>query len=355
MARQCRSLIAILGILFSAQVAPCQIASSGELRAKARALTLANLSEQIERAKLGDNESLVMTGLGLQILAKQAHRIDEIEQSRGLYKLAASWFIEAAQKGYAPAQYFLAARLYQYEVGYLGPIDCDQAWNWLEKAIAQEYVPAMTLKGWLHLEGPCDMLDRRLGIEWLKKAAEHGDARAYSRLGELHYLQGTTTAISEAEAIRYYVRGAELGDPDAQVRIGVLSMQASGAIPDSEDVPEIFKKLMGMRPNVSAALEMLQKAAAQGSRDGACALAEIYAEGLGVPEDYVTSLMWGLIADQHATEIGCLSECLPDLVNMTPEQDSEAKRRADDWLKENDFPTLPPRPLRSINELQKPE
>jgi len=36
-------------------------------------------------------------------------------------------------------------------------------------------------------------------------------------------------------------------------------------------------------------------------------LALHYMRGQGVPKNYIVSLMWGLIADVNATEIGCLA------------------------------------------------
>lgn len=347
-------LIAFFGLHLSAQSAFCQTESPRELRARARALTLADLSERMEQAKLGDDESRVIVGLGLQILAERRRHLDHATE---MDKLAASWYREAAQKGYAPAQYFLAAKIFQYDGGYSAPSDCDQALSWLNKAIAQDYVPAITLKGWLHTEGPCNMADYRLGIELLKKAAERGDARACFWLGKIHYLQGYTgAAITEAEAVKYYVKGAQLGDSDSQAMVGTWVLEASGAAPkSSRNVPKGFKELIGVKPSVAGALEWLQKAAEQGNRDGACGLAGIYMEGWGVPKDYVTSLMWGLIADRHATEIGCLSEGFSDLVKMTREQNSEATRRANVWLKAHNFPTVPPQYLKFSDERPKPE
>jgi TPR repeat protein len=58
------------------------------------------------------------------------------------------------------------------------------------------------------------MMADGLGVDLLKKAAERGDARACYWLGELHYHQGTTELIGEAEAVEYYIKGAQLGDPD---------------------------------------------------------------------------------------------------------------------------------------------
>lgn len=349
-------LIAFLGLLLSAQSTFCQTDSPRELRARARALTLADLSEQMEQAnQFGDNESRVIVGLGLQILADRMS-YDASDHARDMNKLAASWYREAAQKGYAPAQYFLADELFQHIgiVGYSWDSDCDQAVSWLNKAVAQDYVPAIALKGWLHMEGPCKMADG-LGVELLKKAAERGDARACYWLGELHYHQGTTELIGEAEAVEYYIKGAQLGDPDSQTMVGGWVLEASGAVPDgSKDVPKGFEELLGVRSSVAGALEWLQKAAEQGNRAGACGLAGIYGEGWGVPKDYVTSLMWGLIADQHPAEIGCLSE-LPRLEGMTPEQNSEAIQRASAWLKAHDFPTIPPQYLKLYNEPPKVE
>jgi TPR repeat protein len=345
-------LVALLGLLLLARSTPCQNESPRELRAKARGLTLTELSEQLEQAvDFGDNQSRVVVGLGFQNLAERAGPTQERNE---MFKLAASWYRMAAQKGYAPAQYFLAAELYQYEVVYPAFAECDEAFNWLDKAVSQDYVPAMTLKGWLHAMGPCNMADYPLGIEWLKKAAERGDARADFWLGEFYSHHREGVVVNEAEAAKYYFKGAQLGDAESQKTIGYWLLEASGPGPEY-DVPAGFKELVGVAPSVAGALEWLQNAAEQGDRDAACGLAGIYMEGRGVPKDYITSLKWGLIADRQVHEIGCLSEDFVDLINMTPAQNIEAVQRANAWLKAHNFPTVPPQYLKSFIERLKDE
>ena len=82
---------------------------------------------------------------------------------------------------------------------------------------------------------------------------------------------------------------------------------------------------IGTRKNIGESIEWFRKGAEQDNYEAACNLAIHYMRGEGVPKDNVASLMWGLIADVNATEIGCLSEIdSKDLLQMTPAQDAEA-------------------------------
>jgi hypothetical protein len=98
-------------------------------------LTVGELSGVAEQAGQGDIDSQVLMGLSLQLVAE---RLEYDDQGRaGILRLSAYWLRLAAEKGSAPAEYFLAGTDLQI------PEKCDELSSMLNKAISQNYAPAM--------------------------------------------------------------------------------------------------------------------------------------------------------------------------------------------------------------------
>lgn len=297
-----------------------QTKSPDAYRSAARALTVGELLGVAESAGQGDTESQVLMGLSLQIVAERIEY--DVEGRKGMLRLSAHWFRQGAEKNFAPAQYFLAEtdlRLLE---------NCDEITPLLNKAIAQNYLPAITALGRLRVEGGCRFKeDYREGLQWLTKASEVGDAEANYLIGRA-YEQGRGVAANQREATNWFKKGAELGDPSAQNSLAINLAEGNGTQRD-----------------LAQAIEWFRKSAESGNYEAACNLALHYIRGEGVAKDYVLALMWGLIADRNATEIGCLSEIdTSDLLQMSGVQESEATRKANAWLKEHHYPlTAPPK------------
>jgi TPR repeat protein len=308
-----RFCFCLLGCLvISASGAFPQINSPSKLRSAARALTAAEISGVAGRASSGDTEAQLMMGLTLQLVAE---RIRYDPQAAGdMYRSSVYWFRKASEKGYAPAQYFLAK-------SDLKLLECADAFESLDKAIAQNYAPAMTAMGQLYMDGACGKNGYAPGLQWLRKAAEAGDAEAYYFIGIAHE-QGQGVAVDQAEATRWFLKGARMGHPSSQNKLAINLAEG-----------------IGTPTNLTEAVGWFRKSAEQGNYEAACNLALHYMRGQGVPKNYVTSLMWGLIADVNAIEIGCLDEIdTRDLLQMTPAQITEATERANVWLKEHHYP-----------------
>ena len=304
----------LLGCLaLSASGAFPQISSPRALRAEARSLTTAEVSGLAKLAGEGNTETELMMGLTMQLYAERM-RYDP--QGRAdLYKLSAHWFRKASEKGSAPALYFLAA-------SDLPLMSCEEAFKSLDKAISLSYTPAITAMGQLfYMDGRCGKNDYGKGLQLLRKAAEGGDAEAYYFTG-IAYEQGRGVVADQIEATKWFLKGAQKGDASSQNSVGIN-----------------FAEGIGTRKNVEESVEWFRKGAEQGNYEAACNLALHYMRGQGVPKNYIVSLMWGLIADVNATEIGCLAEIdTMDLLQMTPAQVAEATERANAWLKEHHYP-----------------
>jgi TPR repeat protein len=313
-------------LAFGASPTIPQVSSPSALRAAARAMTTAQISGLATQASGGNTEAALMIGLTFQLYAERMR--DDPQASADLYKSSAYWFRKASAKGSAPALYFLAASDLQVlklaeraAISDPPPSTCVELSESINKAISQNYAPAMTALGQLYMDGRCRKSDYKMGLQWLKKAAESGDAEACYFIG-IAYEQGTGVAADQAEATRWFLNGAQMGDPSSQNKLGINLAEGIGTPAKNDE-----------------AVEWFQKGAEQGNDEAACNLALHYMRGQGVSKDYVASLMWGLIADVNGTEFHCLAEIdTRDLLQMTPTQVAEATERANVWLKEHHFP-----------------
>jgi TPR repeat protein len=304
---------------FSTWVACPQTKSPNAYRSTARGLTVSELFVVTESAGQGDAESQLLMGLSLQLVAERTEY--DVEGRTGMLRLSAYWFREAAERNFAPAQYFLATDSRLLE-------NCNEIAPLLNKAIAQNYLPAITALGRLHMEGGCGFkVDYREGLQWLTKASEAGDAEADYWLGQA-YEQGRGVTADQREATKWFSKGAQIGDPSAQNSLAINLAEGNGT-----------------RKNAAQAVEWFRKSAEQGNDEAACNLALHYMRGEGVEKDYVVALMWGLISGRIATQMHCLSEIdTRDMLQMSAVQESEATQRANAWLKEHHYPiTAPPK------------
>jgi TPR repeat protein len=307
-------------LAFSASDAFPQNVSPSALRAEARALTSAQVAAFARQVGQGDSEAQLMMGLTMQLYAE---RIRFDAQGRDdSYKLSAYWFRKAAEKGSVPALYFVALSDLQFMT-----CEDEEAFQSLGKAISLGYRPAMTALGQLYMDAPCDKTNYSKGLQLLRRAAEEGDPEAFYFVG-CAFEQGRGVKADQIEATKWFLEGAQKGDPSSQNSVGT----------------RLFEGL-GTQKNLRESVEWWRKSAEQGNYEAACNLAVNYMRGQGVPRDYITSLMWGLIADVNATGIGCLSEIdSRSLLRMTPAQGAEAMDRANAWLKEHHYPLSEPFP-----------
>lgn len=293
-----------------------QSESPGALRSAARALSVGALSGIAQGAGKSDAESQVLTGLSLQIVAERIH--NDAEGRAATLRLSAYWLRKAAEKGSAPAQYFLA----ETDLKLLS--ECGEMSAMLNKAASQNYSPAMTALGRLQMEGGCGFkVNYPLGLQWLRKASGAGEAEANYWIG-VSYVQGRGVKTDEGEGNRWFLKGAQMGDPLSQDQIGINLAEGNGT-----------------QKSAGEAVDWFRKSAEQGYYGAACNLALHYLRGDGVAKDYVLGLMWGLIADRNAPDIGCLSEMDGrEFPQPTHAQEFEATQRANEWLTVHHYPSI---------------
>jgi hypothetical protein len=137
---------------------------------------------------------------------------------------------QQAESGDATAQRKLG---YAYLNGEGVPKDGAEAMRWFGKAADAGDAKAQSILGVGHTnEGMIvlPMTDERLSV--LIKLAEAGDAWSAWRLGEI-YGSGEGVSRDEAEAARWFRKGAEEGNVDAQEDIGMIYAYGVG-IPEDD-------------------------------------------------------------------------------------------------------------------------
>ena len=87
-------------------------------------------------------------------------------------------------------------------------------------------------------------------MQWYRRAAEHGDNRAYADIG-LFYDQGNGVKKDPNRAVQYYIMGAEKGDSEAQLFLADCYAKASG-IPYDADRALYWYKESAKNGNITA-------------------------------------------------------------------------------------------------------
>jgi TPR repeat protein len=127
------------------------------------------------------------------------------------------------------------------------------------------------------------------------------------------YLRGKGVPVDFDETMRLYRKAADQGYAIAEVQIGVWYEHSE---------PQ----------NFAEALKWYRKAADQGNASGQFNLGSLYAEGHGVPQDYVSAYMWLNLAEAQEgpnAYFGGLRDKVA--LFMTPAQIAEAQKLAREW------------------------
>ena len=93
--------------------------------------------------------------------------------------------------------------------------DYAQAIQWYRKAAAQGHARAQTILGYIYDKGEGVPQDHAQAVAWYRKAAEQGFTRAIYILGK-KYEKGIGVARDRAEAVRLYQKAAGQGDKKAK-------------------------------------------------------------------------------------------------------------------------------------------
>jgi len=262
-------------------------------------------------AGIGVAQSFKQAKVWYRMAAEQGHPIAQLnlgvmhEYGRGAmvdFTQAAEWYRKAAEQGNACAQTNLA---YLYRKGAGVHRDFKLMEIWYRKAANQGYARAQTALGEMYESGNGVEKDATQAVEWYRKAAEQGYVLAQTNLGDMYCrgvyfgqsnggfwnVIGVHIASPYEHAMEWYRKAAEQGYARAQTELGWL-----------------YEKGRGVFQNFELAVEWYRKAADHGYAPAQTNLGLMYEDGKGVAQDLSQALSWyNMAAD---TGYGRAKNCL---------------------------------------------
>ena len=153
-----------------------------------------------------------------QKIYQEAATLLEGDKPGGVEKLA-----RAANLGYGPAQYDLAARYLKGEGVRKDPIE---ARRWTERAADGGDRRAMYNLGMYNFDGMGGPQDQGQAVKWFRKSAELGFTDAQYNLARLYEL-GLGVPADGAEAYKWYLVAAKAGDQESKTAAAALKPKLS--------------------------------------------------------------------------------------------------------------------------------
>ena len=134
------------------------------------------------------------------------------------------------------------------------------------------------------------------------------------------YGTGQGVAKDEAEALKWYRKAAEQGDPGAQFNLG--NMYADGRAVTKDE---------------AEAVKWYRKAADQGYASAQLNLGFMYGKGDGVIKDEVEAYKWYLLAGAQGNELAKKNTAAIER-RIGPSQRAEGQRLAREWKPRKELP-----------------
>jgi len=175
-----------------------------------------------------------------------------------------------ASKGNAAAQYELAFR---YALGISVAEDAGKCEEWMTKAAEGGEPRAQRRLGELMLKK--SERDTAAGLQWLRKAADAGDAVAAFDLGTVFDGESPRFTEDDTQAFQWFLKAAQEGLAVAQYNAGLDYAKGKGVATDLE-----------------ASRKWIEKAATQGNPFAMFTLGSIYVEEVGVPHNGEEAVRW---------------------------------------------------------------
>lgn len=241
-----------------------------------------------------------------------------VKWDKGNYNKGIAFFEKAAEQGSAMAQYELGVHYWQ-------PFDSQnysKSFQMFTKAAEQGYADAQDRLGYIYSSDPeshafgikknCDK-----AIEWFTKAAMQENISALKHLGrmfddgysnvnlwEIDISDDTSGEDDDKKrtrnpykAFEWYYKAAELGDKEAQVKVGDMYYSGNGTINNLTKAAEWYSKSIEQTCDV---YDSISDSSAQ--KDAIEKLGDMYCKGEGVSLDYYKAFeLYSKIADIRRT------------------------------------------------------
>jgi len=147
---------------------------------------------------------------------------------QGDLKAAAKGFAESARRGDALAQFNLAMMNLRKELP--GASDA-KAWQWLQRAAAQNLALAENALGEMIEQGRHGRPDPKAACGWFERAAEQGNGNGALATATCYFL-GRGRVQDMAQAHHWYLEAAKAGDVGAQYIVASMFETGLGVTAD---------------------------------------------------------------------------------------------------------------------------
>ena len=154
----------------------------------------------------------------------------------------------------------------------------------------------------------------------LRPLADQGDTNAQADMGYM-YLNGFGVEKNGGQAVRWFFRSADNGNPKAQAMLAHL----------------YFRGDAGVSRDLALSAKWDRRAADQGYAEAEYDLGALYENGFGVAQDYVEAMKWSILAISHYASSQTESRRLATVnrdrqaEHLSPAEIAEAERRAQTW------------------------
>lgn len=176
--------------------------------------------------------------------------------------------------------------------------DAPLAVAWLQRAAQQQDPDAQLFLAMAYASGKGITPNLPDAQRLFQLAADQGHREAQYEWA--HFLEHHSRLVaSHAKAVQLYEAAAQQGHVRAQLRLGQLFKADEAGMPAAAAADAMPRKAVHKRshaPHLVRALEYFMMAAEQGEREAQFELGQMYAQGLGTPQQFEQATHWLLLA-----------------------------------------------------------
>jgi hypothetical protein len=182
--------------------------------------------------------------------------------------------------------------------------------------------------------------DYKTAVKFWKPLAEHGDALAQAKLGDIYCRIFVGDSPDYAEALKWSRKATEQGNALGQASLGYMYEAGRGVPKDDAEAVEWYRKAaeqgdadaQGRLANmyIGEALKWFRKSAEQGNSFAQANLVAFYSLDGSNIEDLVEAYKWCSLA-AHDVQTSDSAICYRLAAKMSPAQLAEAQKWASEW------------------------
>jgi TPR repeat protein len=167
----------------------------------------------------------------------------------------------------------------------------DESFKWAECSAMKGNLEAQFAIGKCYSSGKGTPKDKTKAFECYMKAAENGYAEGQVKVGDCYFFGFDRVTKDEAKGFEWLMKAAENGADEGMVKVGYCYRYGMG----------------GVTENKAKAFEWYMKAAENGSAEGMVLVGQCYFNGWGVHEDEAKAFEWYMKAAENGSAEGMVT------------------------------------------------